>query len=288
MQKDTVTDVIDYIQSLPVDSKLLILSPVPLNAERSFKENLTILQQQGFSRLEVDGNQVKIEDLIEFKFEPKKNTQIFLVIDRVSVQEDDSFYHRLADSVQTAFFEGNGDLVIKNTDENSERSFSNAFEMDGIVFNEPSIHFFSFNNPYGACPTCEGYGKVIGIDENLVVPNKKLSVYEDAIVAWKGDKMSEWKDWFIKSASKFDFPIHKPYYQLTEEQKEILWKGKGEWEGIDGFFKMVESNTYKIQYRVMLSRYRGKTNCPTCKGKRLRKEASFLKKNDKVVQDLVD
>lgn len=288
VQKDTVTDVIDYIQSLPVDSKILILSPVPLNAERSFEENLIILQQQGFSRLEVDGNQVKIEDLIEFKFEPKKSTKSYLVIDRVSVQEDDSFYHRLADSVQTAFFEGNGDLVIKNTEENSERSFSNAFEMDGIVFNEPSIHFFSFNNPYGACPTCEGYGKVIGIDENLVVPNKKLSVYEDAVVAWKGDKMSEWKDWFIKSASKFDFPIHKPYHQLTEEQKEILWKGKGEWEGIDGFFKMVESNTYKIQYRVMLSRYRGKTNCPTCKGKRLRKEASFVKINDKAVQDLVD
>ena len=288
VQKDTVTDVIDYIQSLPVDSKLLILSPVPLNAERSFEENLIILQQQGFSRLEVDGNQVKIEDLIEFKFEPKKSTKTYLVIDRISVQEDDSFYHRLADSVQTAFFEGNGDLIIKNTDENSERSFSNAFEMDGIVFNEPSIHFFSFNNPYGACPTCEGYGKVIGIDENLVVPNKKLSVYEDAVVAWKGDKMSEWKDWFIKSASKFDFPIHKPYHLLSNEQKEILWSGKGEWEGIDGFFKMVESNTYKIQYRVMLSRYRGKTNCPTCKGKRLRKEASYVKINDKAVQDLVD
>jgi len=288
VKKDTVTDVIDYIKSLPIDSKLLILSPLHLNGGRSFEENLNILQQQGFSRLDVDGNQVKIEDLIEFKFEPQKNTLIRLVIDRVSVQEDESFYHRLADSVQTGFFEGNGDLIIKNTESEQERSFSNAFEMDGIVFNEPSIHFFSFNNPYGACPTCEGYGKVIGIDENLVVPNKKLSVYEDAVVAWKGEKMSEWKDWFIKTASKFDFPIHKPYYQLSDEQKAILWNGKGEWEGIDGFFKMVESNTYKIQYRVMLSRYRGKTNCPTCKGKRLRKEASYVKINEKAVQDLVD
>lgn len=288
VQKDTVSDVIDFIQSLPADSKLLVLSPVPLNKERSFEENLNILQQQGFSRLEVDGNQVKIEDLIEFKFEPKKNTKIFLVIDRVSVQEDESFYHRLADSVQTAFFEGKGDLIIKNIDENSEHPFSSAFEMDGIVFNEPSVHFFSFNNPYGACPTCEGYGKVIGIDENLVIPNKKLSVYEDAVVAWKGDKMSEWKERFIKLASKFDFPIHKPYHQLSDEQKEILWNGKDDWEGIDGFFKMVEANTYKIQYRVMLSRYRGKTNCPDCKGKRLRKEAGFVKIDGKAVQDLVD
>lgn len=288
VQKDTVTDVIDYIRSLPIDSKLLILSPLHLNGGRSFEENLSVLQQQGFSRLDVDGNQVKIEDLIEFKFEPKKNTRIHLVIDRVSVQEDDSFYHRLADSVQTGFFEGKGDLIIKNTENEQERSFSNAFEMDGIVFNEPTIHFFSFNNPYGACPTCEGYGKVIGIDENLVVPNKKLSIYEDAVVAWKGEKMSEWKDWFIKTASKFDFPIHKPYYQLSDEQKAILWNGKGAWDGIDGFFKMVESNTYKIQYRVMLSRYRGKTNCPTCKGKRLRKEASYVKINEKAIQDLVD
>ncbi len=288
VQKDTVTDVIDYIQSLPENSKLIILSPIHLNGERSFEENLNILQQQGFSRLDVDGNQVKIEDLIEFKFEPKKNTCFHLVIDRISTQNDESFYHRLADSIQTAFFEGKGDLVIKNIEDNSEQTFSSAFEMDGIVFNEPSLHFFSFNNPYGACPTCEGYGKVIGIDENLVVPNKKLSVYEDAVVAWKGDKMSEWKDWFIKIASKFNFPIHKPYFQLTEEQKEILWQGKGEWEGIDGFFKMVEANTYKIQYRVMLSRYRGKTTCPTCKGKRLRKEASYVKINGKPIQDLVD
>lgn len=288
VQKETVTDVIDHIQSLPIGSNLLILSPLYNTGERSFSEFLKILQQQGFTRMEIDGNQVKIEDLLEFNFEPKDDASVRLLIDRVSTQDDESFYHRLADSVQTAFFEGKGGLILKNTDDNSERDFSSSFELDGITFNEPTTHFFSFNNPYGACPTCEGYGKVIGIDENLVVPNKGLSIFEDAVVAWKGDKMSEWKDYFIKIASKRDFPIHRPYFQLTEEQKYFLWHGDKEWEGIDGFFKMVESNTYKIQYRVMLSRYRGKTLCPDCKGKRLRKEAGYVKINGKSVQDLVD
>lgn len=288
VQKDTVTDVINFIQSLQKDTKLAILSPLELQESRDFQEHLNILQQQGFSRLEIDENPVKVEDLIEFNFKPKKETKIRLVIDRVAIQDDESFYHRLADSIQTAFFEGKGELIVKNIDENTLHSFSNAFELDGITFNEPSIHFFSFNNPYGACPICEGYGKVIGIDENLVVPNKKLSIFEDAVVAWKGEKMVEWKERFIKYASDFDFPIHKPYHQLTNRQKEILWTGKGKWKGIDGFFKMVESNSYKIQYRVMLSRYRGKTSCPTCKGKRLRKEAYHVKIVDNALQDLVD
>lgn len=289
VQKDTVTDVVNYIQSLKEETKLLILSPLHFNKEeRSFTEHLNILQQQGFARLEVDGNLVKIEDLIEFKFEPQKGSLIYLVIDRVAVMDDESFYHRLADSIQTAFFEGKGFMIVRNADDSTIKNFSNAFELDGITFNEPTIHFFSFNNPYGACPTCEGYGKVIGIDENLVIPNKKLSVFEDAVVAWKGEKMSEWKDEFIRLTSKLDFPIHRPYYELSDEQKEILWSGKGKWEGIDGFFKMVESNTYKIQYRVMLSRYRGKTICPTCKGKRLRPEAAYVKINQKAIQDLVD
>ncbi|MGB6092620.1 MAG: excinuclease ABC subunit UvrA [Moheibacter sp.] len=288
VQKETVTDVIDYIQSLPVGSNLLILSPLYNTGDRSFSEFIKILQQQGFTRMEIDGNQVKIEDLLEFNFEPKDDASVRLLIDRVSTQDDESFYHRLADSVQTAFFEGKGGLVLRNTDDNSEKDFSNSFDLDGIAFNEPTTHFFSFNNPYGACPTCEGYGKVIGIDENLVIPNKGLSIFEDAVIAWKGDKMSEWKDHFIKIASKRDFPIHRPYFQLTEEQKDFLWHGDKGWEGIDGFFKMVESNTYKIQYRVMLSRYRGKTICPDCKGKRLRKEAGYVKINGKSVQDLVD
>ncbi len=288
VRKDSVTDVVNYIQTLLTGTKLFVLSPLHSHQDRSFTEHLKILQQQGFARLEVDGNLVKIEDLIEFNFEPKKENLIYLVIDRIAVQDDESFFHRLADSIQTAFFEGKGFMILRNAEDATLRNFSNAFELDGITFYEPTVHFFSFNNPYGACPVCEGYGKVIGIDENLVVPNKKLSIYEDAIVAWKGEKMSEWKERFIKLASKFDFPIHKPYYQLSEEQKEILWHGKGKWEGIDGFFKMVESNTYKIQYRVMLSRYRGKTTCPNCRGKRLRKEASFVKINQKSIQDLVD
>jgi excinuclease ABC subunit A len=288
VQKDTVTDVIDYIQSLPIDSAILILAPLYNTGVRSFDELLKILRQQGFTRMEIDGNQVKIEDLLEFNFEPKDKAKVHLLIDRVNTKDDEHFYHRLADSVQTAFFEGKGSLIVKNADNFIEKTFSNSFERDGMLFNEPSIHFFSFNNPYGACPSCEGYGKVIGIDENLVIPNKNLSIFEDAVVAWKGDKMSEWKNYFINISARYSFPIHKPYFQLSSEQKEFLWYGANEWEGIDGFFKMVESNTYKIQYRVMLSRYRGKTVCPDCKGKRLRKEASYVKINGKSLQDLVD
>ncbi|HUH34319.1 MAG TPA: excinuclease ABC subunit UvrA [Moheibacter sp.] len=288
VQKDSVTDVVNFIQQMPLDSKILILSPLKKQEDRTFVEWLTVLQQQGFSRVEIDGSPAKIEDLIEFNFEPKKEANVHLVIDRVRTQEDESFYHRLADSIQTAFFEGKGELLVKNAETNVERHFSNAFELDGITFNEPNIHFFSFNNPFGACPTCEGYGKVIGIDENLVVPNKKSSIFEDAVVAWKGEKMSEWKDAFIKIAAQRDFPIHRPYYELTEEEKDFLWHGDKKWEGIDGFFDMVESNAYKIQYRVMLSRYRGKTTCATCKGKRLRKEVTYVKINEKSIQDLVD
>lgn len=288
VQKDTVSDVIDYVKSLKDETKLLVLSPLQSSQDRDFIGYLNVLQQQGFSRLEVDGNLVKIEDLLEFKFEPKSSNLIYLVIDRVSVQNNESFYHRLADSVQTAFFEGKTRMMVRNLEDHSVRNFSNAFELDGMLFYESTIHFFSFNNPYGACPTCEGYGKVIGIDENLVIPNKSLSVFEDAVVAWKGDKMSEWKDEFIKKADQLNFPIHKPYFQLSDEQKEILWSGKGKWKGIEGFFKMVESNTYKIQYRVMLSRYRGKTTCPTCKGKRLRIEAGYVKVGNTSLQDLVD
>ncbi len=288
VKKVSVTDVINYIQNLPLDSKLLLLIDFTIPEDRSFTEHLNVLNQQGFNRLLVDGNQVKIEDLIEFNFQPSEENKLFLIIDRIATQNDESFYHRLADAVDMAFFEGKGEIYLENTETKDTLHFSTKFEMDGIVFNEPNIHFFSFNNPYGACPTCEGYGKVIGIDENLVIPNKNLSIYEDAVVAWKGEKMSEWKDHFIKQASKKDFPIHKPYFELSEEQKEYLWQGDKNWEGIDGFFQMVESNQYKIQYRVMLSRYRGKTKCPTCKGKRLRTETNWVKINNKSITELVD
>lgn len=288
VRKDSVTDVIDYIKQLPLQSKLLLLIALQIPEDRSFTEHLHILNQQGFNRIMVDDQQVKISDLIEFNFQPTPQNKLELVIDRINTQDDEAFYHRLGDAIEVAFFEGNGELLLSNLDHHSTQVFSSRFEMDGISFLEPNVHFFSFNNPYGACPTCEGYGKVIGIDENLVIPNKNLSVYEDAVVAWKGEKMSEWKNYFIKEATKKDFPIHKPYYELTEAQKDYLWHGDNSWEGIDGFFDMVESNQYKIQYRVMLSRYRGKTKCPSCKGKRLRQEATWVKINNRSIVDLVD
>ena len=288
VQKDSVSDVIDFIKTLDLDSQLVILSPIYNTGDRTFVERLAILQQQGFSRIEIDGNQAKIEDLIEFNFEPQGDATVNLVIDRIVTQDDESFYHRLADSIQTAFFEGKGKVIIKNIATEESKEFSNAFELDGITFNEPNIHFFSFNNPYGACPSCEGYGKIIGIDENLVVPNKALSIYEDAVVAWRGDKMSKWKSRFIKFAAENDFPIHKPYFELTEEQKDILWNGSKKWIGINGFFDKLEAKSYKIQFRVMLSRYRGKTTCHSCRGKRLRKESTFVKINGKSIHDLVD
>ncbi|SFN08392.1 excinuclease ABC subunit A [Algoriella xinjiangensis] len=290
VQKDSVTDVVDFLKTQPISAKFILQIKLVVPEERNFAEHLNILQQQGFTRLSVDGSQVKIEDLISFNFEPQPENDVHLIIDRIALPEEDeeSFYHRLGDSIETAFFEGKGDISLVNIDTNEIKYFSNKFESDGLIFNEPNIHFFSFNNPYGACPTCEGYGKVIGVEENLVVPNKALSIYEDAVVAWKGEKMSEWKMHFIKIAQKVDFPIHKPYFELTEEQKDYLWRGEDDWEGLDGFFKMVEENTYKIQFRVMLSRYRGKTTCPTCKGKRLRKETNFVKIADKSINDLVD
>src|SRR5690554_5250022 len=288
VQKDSVSDVIDFIKTLDLDSQLVILSPIYNTGDRTFVERLAILQQQGFSRIEIDGNQAKIEDLIEFNFEPQGDATVNLVIDRIVTQNDESFYHRLADSIQTAFFEGKGKVIIKNIATEESKEFSNAFELDGITFNEPNIHFFSFNNPYGACPSCEGYGKIIGIDENLVVPNKALSIYEDAVVAWRGDKMSKWKSRFIKFAAENDFPIHKPYFELTEDQKDILWNGSKKWIGINGFFDKLEAKSYKIQFRVMLSRYRGKTTCHSCRGKRLRKESTFVKINGKSIHDLVD
>jgi len=290
VQKDSVSDVIDFLQTHQENTRFILQIKLLVPEQRSFIEHLNILQQQGFTRLSVDEKQVKIEDLISFNFAPQPENDVQLIIDRIALptEEQEAFYHRLADSIQTAFFEGKGEISLVNTDSNEVKFFSNKFEMDGLIFNEPNVHFFSFNNPYGACPTCEGYGKVIGVDENLVVPNKALSIYEDAVVAWKGEKMSEWKMDFIKLAQQVDFPIHKAYFELSEEQKEYLWRGNGEWIGLDGFFKIVEENTYKIQYRVMLSRYRGKTTCPTCKGKRLRKETNFVRIADKSIQELVD
>mgnify|MGYP000458619350 CR=1 FL=1 len=286
VKKDSVTDVIDFIAKNKGETFLL---RAPLKFEiAKFSELLKTLKLTGFTRLEINGNVANIEDLESFRFVPEKEMEIFLVIDRFSYEDDEHFLQRLADSIQMAFYEGHGTCSLKNLESQEIRNFSNQFELDGITFYEPNVHFFSFNNPYGACPECEGYGKVIGIDEDLVIPNKNLSVFEDAVACWKGESMSEWKKDFIKNAG--DFPIHKPYHQLSKEQKNFLWKGNKtqNFSCIDNFFKMLEENLYKIQYRVMLSRYRGKTICPTCEGKRLRPETEYVKIDGHKIQDLVE
>lgn len=288
VRKDSVTDVIDFIKAQKKAPTLILRAPWHYETE-NFAEQLKTLKLQGFTRLEIGGNVASIEDLESFGFEPEAGTEIFLVIDRFKYEDDETFLQRLADSIQMAFYEGKGYCSIKNADNEKIREFSNKFELDDIVFNEPNIHFFSFNNPYGACPTCEGYGKIIGIDEDLVVPNKNLSVYEDAVAPWRGETMKEWKAAFIKKVAK-DFPIHKPYFQLTKEQRQFLWRGdkSANFPGVDNFFKMLEENLYKIQYRVMLSRYRGKTTCPTCEGLRLREESSWVKIDGHNIQSMVE
>lgn len=287
VKKDSVSDVIDYIKTKGENATFLLSAPLVFNTEK-FAEQLKILKMAGFTRLEIGGNVVAIQDLESFGFVPEEAATINLVIDRFQYEEDENFLRRLADSIQMAFYEGRGYCYLKDETADETREFSNKFELDGIVFNEPTVHYFSFNNPLGACPTCEGYGKVIGIDEDLVIPNKNLSVYEDAVAAWRGDSMKEWKLAFIKNNK--DFPIHKAYFELTKEQKKILWRGTGKSDeaSIDNFFKMLEGNLYKIQYRVMLSRYRGKTLCPTCEGYRLRPETEWVKIDGHNIQSFIE
>lgn len=286
VKKDSVTDVINFIQK---NENQTFLLRAPLTFEVSkFTEQANTLKLSGFTRLEVNGNVAGIEDLESFGFVPEPDMEIQLVIDRFSYEENESFLQRLADSIQMAFYEGHGYCSLKNVETGKITEFSNKFELDGMEFMEPNVHFFSFNNPYGACPECEGYGKVIGIDEDLVIPNKNLSVFEDAVASWKGESMSEWKRNFIKKAK--DFQIHKPYHQLTKDQKNYLWKGdeSKSFPSINNFFKMLEENLYKIQYRVMLSRYRGKTLCPSCEGLRLRKETEWVKIDGHNIQSVIE
>lgn len=285
VKRHSVSDVVDYILTLPEGVKVLIMSPLEDSKERPLRSQLDILQQEGYQRVMVKGTIVRIEDVLETK---EVLSDALLVVDRIEVRHgDDEQRSRVGESVQSAFFEGRGECRVQ-TMEGEGMTFSNKFEADGIVFEKPNPNFFSFNNPYGACPTCQGYGSIIGIDENMVVPNKSRSIYENAIVCWNGDKMQEVKRDFIRHAAVIDFPIHTPYYKLTDEQKEILWHGDGVWEGIDGFFKWVESQSYKIQYRVMLARYRGKTTCPDCRGRRLRKDADYVKVDGKSISELVE
>ena len=282
VKRHSVSDVVDYIQAFADGTRVMILSPLTDSKERPLESQIKILHQEGYQRVMVKGTVVRIEDLDTVKLEG----DVRLVIDRVEVRHaDDGQAARVAESVQSAFFEGRGECVVSA--DGAEATFSNRFEADGITFEKPNPNFFSFNNPYGACPTCQGYGSVIGIDENLVVPNKSRSVYDNAIVCWNGDKMQDVKREFIRHAAVIDFPIHKPYYELSDEQKDILWHGDGVWEGIDGFFRWVESQAYKIQYRVMLSRYRGRTVCPDCHGRRLRKDADYVKVGGRSISEVV-
>ncbi len=288
VKKNTVTDVISDVKSLPLDSRWLLLSPIHLEEGRQLEDKLKVLLQQGFARILVDNEMVRLDEFSATDLHQLDNKDILLIIDRIVVKEEEEFYNRLADAVQTAFFEGKGICYLQELNADKRFSYSNNFELDGMTFLEPNVHLFSFNNPYGACPVCEGYGNIIGIDADLVVPNTSLSVYESAIYPWRGDSMSWYKDELVKHAYKFDFPIHKPYFQLTDEQKDLIWTGNQYFQGLNDFFRELEEKNYKIQNRVMLSRYRGKTKCHACKGKRLREEASYVKINGKTVSDLVD
>ncbi len=279
VKKETPTDVVDYITSQPEGSRLLILCPMQGNGNLSFAQKLEDLKQQGITRIEINDELLKLEEAI-VKYAPDQHDIVNIVIDRITAATDEDSRGRYADSAQMAFRVGDGISMVKAAEDSTRlRIFSDTFEADGMRFEEPTEHMFSFNNPVGACPLCEGYGKVIGIDEDLVVPNKTLSVYEDAVVCWKGEKMVKWKERLIYNADKFNFPIHRPYFELTVEQREVLWKGNRHFKGINSFFDYLETKKYKIQYRVMLARYRGKTTCPECRGTRLKKEASYVKIN---------
>ena len=286
VKRHSVSDVVDYIES-ECQGRVMILAPLEDSRERPLRQQIDILHQEGYQRVMAKGTVVRIDDLEGVELDG----DVYLVVDRVEVKPgDDGLVARVAESVQSAFFEGRGSCSIADEGPEGQQmaNFSNRFEADGITFEKPNPNFFSFNNPYGACPTCQGYGHIIGIDENLVVPNKSRSVYDNAVVCWNGDKMQDVKREFIRHAAVINFPIHKPYYDLTQAEKDILWHGDGVWEGIDGFFKWVESQAYKIQYRVMLSRYRGRTVCPDCHGHRLRKDAEYVKVGEKSISELVD
>ena len=292
VKKDDVADVVKAIDNLNAGDKVLILVAFKQHANRDVKEELNILIQKGFSRIYSNNVILRIEGILEDealvkKLEnPKGKPGTYLLIDRLVVKEfDEDDKHRISDSVGIAFYEGEGELVV-GINEDKLVPFSNKFELDGIQFEEPVPNLFSFNNPFGACPTCEGFSQVLGIDTDLVIPNKQLSVYEGAVAPWKGEKLGLWKDQFIRAAKNFNFPVHKPVIDLTDEQLRILWEGNSHANGINDFFKEVEQNLYKVQYRVLLSRYRGRTLCPDCKGYRLRKEALYIKVADKHIGQL--
>lgn len=286
VKRETVNDVVKWFKQLKDKDKVYLLSTIDLK-DKDTKEQLDLLLKQGFSRVWINDKIERIEQVAEKQITADS---FDVLIDRFIIDNsNDDNESRIFGSIETAFYEGQGTcrIVVDRNDELTTKNFNNRFEMDGMEFHEPNAHFFSFNNPIGACKTCEGYGSVIGIDDDLVIPNKTLSIYDDAVVCWRGDKMKEWKDELVMYSSEFNFPIHKPIYDLTKEQLELLWKGNKYFKGLNQFFKMLEAESYKIQYRVMLSRYRGKTVCPDCKGTRLRKDANYVKIDNHSITDLV-
>ncbi|WP_044398056.1 excinuclease ABC subunit UvrA [Lacinutrix sp. Hel_I_90] len=289
VKKDSVTDVLNYIKGIAQGEKLLLLAPIHLEEGRAMSDKLKALNAQGYARIKAEGEIIRLDAAENIT---EKTKDLFLVIDRIVTKDDEDFFNRLADAIQTAFFEGKGECFIESLSSdavgNGMRHFSNKFELDGITFLEPNVHLFSFNNPYGACPKCEGYGDVIGIDDDLVIPNTALSVYENAIFPWRGESMSWYRDQLVNNSHHFDFPIHKPYFELSTVQKSLIWNGNKYFEGLHAFFAELESKAYKIQNRVMLSRYRGKTKCKVCNGKRLRPEANYVKVAGATLTDLVE
>ncbi len=287
---DNVSDVTDHIVSRPAGSAINIYCPLIIKHKRNLREQLMILTQQGYTRIRYKDEILRINDFLKDIELDKNGSDIDILIDRLLINNiEEELVSRISDSVQLAFYEGDGNCFVEtiNNDKKITEHFSNKFELDGIVFEEPSVNLFSFNNPYGACKVCEGFGSIIGIDEDLVIPNKNLSVYDGAVACWKGEKMGEWKEQLVMNAYKFDFPIHKPIYELSDEQKNLLWTGNEFFHGLNEFFQYIEDQTYKIQYRVMLSRYRGKTVCPDCKGTKLRKDAEYVKIDGKSISDIV-
>lgn len=283
VKKDRVTDVVDYILDKGKDQRIMILAPVKFE-----NDTLERLKMRGYSRIICSTKELRLTE-IEDASSLMSCDDVYLVVDRVIGKNDDDNVSRMADSIETAFFEGHGACTIMLIDQQEKKkNFSNRFELDGILFEEPNEHFFSFNSPLGACRRCDGYGQTIGIDPDLVIPDKSLSIFDEAVACWKGEKMSEWKDELVINADKFDFPIHRPYFELSQEEKDLLWNGNKYFAGIHKFFEYLEKKAYKIQYRVMLSKYRGKTLCPECKGTRLRKDAQYVKVGGKSIGELVE
>ena len=293
VKKHSAEDIVQCMLDFPQGTRFTVLAPLVPREGRTLMEQLDIDMKQGFARVEVNREIMRIEDyLIKLQSEGEsKKANVYLLIDRMTSDTDQASISRLTDSAETAMYEGDGTCMLRfySADGSTQLfTFSTKFEADGITFEEPTDQMFSFNSPIGACPTCEGFGRVIGIDEQLVIPNRALSVYEGAVVCWRGEKMSEWQKEFLREAPAHNFPIFTPYYELTQEQKDYLWHGPREKACIDSFFQMLEENQYKIQYRVMLARYRGKTLCPTCHGTRLKKEASYVKVGGRSISQLVD